>query len=206
MFTGIIEGIGTIVELRRQDPVLRLKIGSEIPSDELGIGDSVAVDGVCLTVVQKGDGAFACDIVPETVQCTTLSLLREGSRVNLERSLRLADRLDGHLVQGHVDVTAPIRNVLRRGGDYRLEIDLLPQIAAFIANKGSVTLQGVSLTVAALRESSFEVALVPQTLRATNLGDLRAGGRVNVEVDLLARYLDRLRRRAANGDAQDGHG
>ena len=192
MFTGIVETVGRVSAVLEREGSTRLRIASALPTAELQVGQSISVDGVCLTVVAKQDDCFESDVVPETLQRSNLGGVAQGRKVNLERALRMGDRLDGHLVQGHVDATARVVAVVREGGEYRLQIELLPQIQAFIAEKGSVALQGVSLTVASLGPTSFEVALVPQTLEGTTLGELEVGNRVNVEVDLVARYLERL--------------
>jgi riboflavin synthase len=192
MFTGLVETVGRVVEVTRRGGALRLGVASSLAVAEMERGESVSVDGVCLTVVEcRGDRFFA-DVVQETMRRSTLSDVRPGRRVNLERSLRVGDRVGGHLVQGHVDATATVRAVRRQVGDYRLDIDFVPEIRPYLAFKGSVALQGVSLTVAGLSRDGFAVALVPETLERTTLGDLRTGDRVNVEVDLLARYLERL--------------
>ncbi len=192
MFTGIVETVGRVAEVVEREGSTRLRIASDLPMAELHTGESISVDGVCLTVVAQQDDCFESDVVPETLQRSTLGGVAQGRNVNLERAMKLGDRLDGHLVQGHVDETARVVAVVRQGGEYRLRIELVPQIQAFIAEKGSVALQGVSLTVASLGATSFDVALVPQTLRGTTLGELEVGDRVNVEVDLVARYLGRL--------------
>jgi len=192
MFTGIVETVGRVAEVVEGQGSTRVRIASDLPMAEIHRGESISVDGVCLTVVAKQEDGFESDVVPETLQRSTLGGMRQGRKVNLERAMRIGDRLDGHLVQGHVDATAKVVDVVRQGGEYRLQIELVPQILVFIAEKGSVALQGVSLTVASLGAASFDVALVPQTLRGTTLGELEAGDRVNVEVDLVARYLGRL--------------
>jgi riboflavin synthase len=192
MFTGLVETMGRVAEVSRRGGALRLGIASSLPVADMREGESVAVDGVCLTVVALRGDRFLADVVPETLRRSTLAEVRPGRQVNLERALRLGDRLGGHLVQGHVDATAPLRAVHRRGGDYRLEVALVDEIRPYVAFKGSVALQGVSLTVAAVGPEGFEVALVPETLERTTLGSLGRGDRLNVEVDLLARYLERL--------------
>lgn len=192
MFTGLIEAVGTVADAERIEGGIRLTIDSALPLDEVVDGESIAVDGVCLTVAGRAGSGFVADVIVETLQCTTLGHRPVGSRVNLERALRVGDRLGGHLVQGHVDTTAPVLSVTRDGGEYRIKIGWNPTIERFVAFKGSVALNGVSLTVASVDPSGFEVALIPTTLRETALGDLEAGAPVNVEVDLLARYLDRL--------------
>lgn len=192
MFTGLIETVGRVVEMTRRGGAVRVGIASSLPVEEIADGDSVAVDGVCLTVVERRGDRFLADAVPETLRQSTLGDLRPGHRVNLERALRMGDRLGGHLLQGHVDATAPVRGVSRRGAEYRLAVGLVDAIRPYVAYKGSVALQGVSLTVAAVDRLGFEVAIIPETLKRTTLGDLGSGARLNVEVDLLARYLDRL--------------
>jgi len=191
MFTGLVATVGEVVHVGKREGALRLAVESSLPTDEMSRGESVAVDGVCLTVVRLEPGRFFVDVIPETLRCTTLDGIDVGRRVNLERALALHDRLGGHLVQGHVDATAPVRDV-RDGADYRLVVGHAPQTRRYTATKGSIAVQGVSLTVAAVDEAGFEVALIPETLERTTLGDLRVGDRVNLEVDLLARYLERL--------------
>jgi riboflavin synthase len=171
---------------------MRLRIRSTLPAAELAAGESVAVQGVCLTVAAVSKDGFAADVIPETLSRTTLGAAARGTRVNLERSLRLSDRLGGHLVQGHVDGTARVLSVSRRRGEHRLRVEAPAALRRYLAPKGSVALDGVSLTIAAADGAAFEVALIPETLSRTTLGDAAAGDRLNVEVDLLARYLDRL--------------
>jgi riboflavin synthase len=192
MFTGIIEAVGRVVEVRRRSGSSRISVASRLPIGEISDGDSVAVEGACLTVTDRRGDRLYFDAVAETLARTTLRDARPGRRVNMERSVRLGGRLDGHLVQGHVDGVAPVLAVRREGDDRRLRIGLVPEIARFVAVKGSITLQGVSLTVTAVDREGFEVALVPYTLEWTNLGDVRRGDRLNVEADLLARYLERI--------------
>jgi len=192
MFTGIIEGVGTVALAARRGGTLRLGVASRLPLREIRDGDSICVDGVCLTVVSRARDRFHADVIPETLSRTTLGDLRPGDRVNLERALRAGDRLGGHMVQGHVDAVAPVLGVLRSGADYRLRVALPQGIRRFVAEKGSIALHGVSLTVSGLSEDAFEVALIPATRSGTTLGRIRAGDRLHVEVDVLARYLERL--------------
>lgn len=192
MFTGLIEGLGRIVAARTLRGSLRLEVALPERFGLLRAGDSVAVDGVCLTVAAATRKRFQADVVRETLARTTLSRARAGRPVNLERALRVGDRLGGHWVQGHVDGTAPVKQLRLRAGDRRLRVGLARELRRYVALKGAVALQGVSLTVASLGRDWFEVALVPQTLACTTLGLLQAGDRLNVEVDLLARYLERL--------------
>jgi len=193
MFTGIVETVGRVHGIEARGEALRLAIESALPLEEMRAGESVAVDGVCLTVVRHGEGLFHADVIPETLRHTTLGRLAPGAKVNLERALRVGDRLGGHMVQGHVDATADLRAVRQEGEDYRMELAATAEIRRYVAYKGSITLQGVSLTVAGLTaEAGFEVALIPETLERTTLGGFVAGDPVNVEVDLVARYLERL--------------
>ena len=194
MFTGLVEAMGTIREVRPVSGAVKIGIEApSLPAADLSTGESVAVDGVCLTVTRVAGRRFHADVVRETLSVTTLGRTRPGHQVNLERSVQLGERLGGHLVQGHVDTVAEVVRLTRTGADVRLRVALAPKIAPFVAYKGSIALNGVSLTVAGLSDDSFEVALIPETLSRTNLGKVRAGGALNVEVDLLARYLDRLR-------------
>jgi riboflavin synthase len=192
MFTGLVQGVGTVREVAPRRGATRIGIAFAVPGDGLENGESIAVDGVCLTVTRKAGDRFWVDAVQETLSRTTLVHLRPGARVNLERSLRVGDRLGGHLVQGHVDAVARVVGLRRAGDDRRLRVGLPPGIAHLVADKGSIALNGVSLTVARLAPGAFEVALIPETLARTNLGEARVGQLLNVEVDLLARYLERL--------------
>lgn len=192
MFTGLVETIGVVREVRPGRGMTRLGIESDLPVRDMQDGESVAVDGVCLTVVERRGRTFRADAIAETLRRTTLGGLRPGAKVNLERALRLGDRLGGHLVQGHVDATVGVRDVRSRGGDHRVVLARIPEIARYVAFKGSVALNGVSLTVSAVTADDFEVALIPETLARTNLAGLRPGADVNLEVDLLARYLETM--------------
>lgn len=192
MFTGLVAGIGTVVAHVAGRGSTRIAIESPLPAAAMKLGDSVAVDGVCLTVARRERRRFHADVVAETLARTRLGELRPGDRVNLEPSLRVGDALGGHLVQGHVDATARVLEVVRRGNDWRVRISLPPDLRRYVALKGSIALHGVSLTVSALNASRFEVALIPQTRERTTLGGLRPGDGVHVEVDLLARYLEAM--------------
>ncbi len=191
MFTGIVETSGRVIRVVPGEGATRLAIETPF-AGELAPGESVAVDGVCLTVADLPGGAFEADVVAETLSRTTLGDLVTGARVNLERSLRAGDRLGGHLVQGHVDTTARVLEVSQRGADRRLKVESSAEYRRFLAEKGSVALQGVSLTIARVAADAFEVALIPETCRRTTLGEVRKGDRLNLEVDLVARYLDTL--------------
>jgi len=192
MFTGLIETTGRIAEVVGRTGSRRIAIASSLPRSEIRTGESIAVDGVCLTVTSMAGDRFHATAVEETLQLTTLGGLRPGATVNLERAVQVGDRLGGHWVQGHVDGMATVARVDRRGDDYRLRLSFSAELMRYVALKGSVTVQGVSLTVSAVEPAGFEVALVPETLTRTTLGKLRPGDRANVEVDLLARYLESL--------------
>jgi len=191
MFTGLIAAVGRLEGVRRDEQGAELEIQSEIAAS-LRDGDSVAVDGVCLTAVEVGAQRFRAQAMNETLARSSLGGLRAGSRVNLELPLRAGDRLGGHVVQGHVDGTATVQGVREEGFARVLELDCEQRLLRYLVLKGSVAVNGVSLTVSALRESGFEVSLIPETLQRTNLGSLREGTRVNVEVDILAKQLERL--------------
>jgi len=192
MFTGLIEDLGTVRELRRESNQVRLTVGTAIPAAELHLGDSVAVNGICLTVVDIGTGSFTADVSPESLECTTLGELSAGSRVNLARALRLSDRLGGHLVSGHVDAVATISGRLQDRNAIRFTFRLPAAVNRFVAEKGSICIDGVSLTVNAVTEETFAVAVIPHTLAMTTLKDKKIGDRVNIETDLIARYIARL--------------
>jgi len=191
MFSGIVSAVGRIAAAAPSGDGLRLRV--EAPGfglDDVAIGDSIAIQGVCHTVVAKSGDAFEVDTSRATLQVTTG--LASGRAVNLEKSLRLSDRLGGHLVSGHVDGVGEVTAVEELGGSLRLALRAPAAIARYIARKGSVAVDGVSLTVNAVEGAGFEVNVIPHTRSATTLGRLRAGDRVNLEVDMLARYAERL--------------
>lgn len=192
MFTGLVEEQGSIAAVEARPDGRRFWIAATRVLEDAAVGDSIACCGCCLTVVELASGRFAVEAVPETLKRTTLGEWAEGTPVNLERSLRLADRLGGHLVQGHVDAVGQVLDVQPEGDGRRVAIALPRELRRFVAMKGSVTVDGVSLTVAGLTDERFEIAYIPHTLAATNAGALRTGTRVNLEVDLLARYLARM--------------
>jgi riboflavin synthase len=185
MFTGIVEELGAV----RSFDGDRLRITCTTVAADAGIGDSIAVNGICLTVVDLGDGGLAFDVSPETRRRTSVRDLVAGDVVNLERPLAFGARLGGHLVQGHVDGVAAVRSVTPAGDGAEIAFTLDPRLRRFLVDKGSVTLDGVSLTVASLLDDGFTVAFVPHTLRATTFGDARPGTVVNVEIDVIAKYV-----------------
>ena len=197
MFTGIVETVGRVAALEPYGERVVVRIEAPAISEGLRIGDSVAINGTCLTVTAIDGGRLAFDAVRETLERTSLGDQRPGSRVNLERALRADGRLDGHIVQGHVDGTGRVRALERAGDDVRLAVDCGPEITRFLVDKGSVAIDGVSLTVVGTDDAGFDVALIPYTLAETNLGDRKPGDRVNLEADVLGkyvlRYLERTR-------------
>ena len=192
MFTGIIEETGTVRSITSRSAGTALCIRAEKVLEGTAVGDSIAVNGVCLTVTSLSDGAFTADVMPETVRLTSLARLFPGAKVNLERAMSPSGRLGGHIVSGHVDGCGRVDAIVPDGIADRVTISLDADLLKYIARKGSVTLDGVSLTVVAADDRSFAVSLIPQTRSATTLGELRTGSIVNVEVDLLARYIERL--------------
>jgi riboflavin synthase len=191
MFTGIIEVLGRVEELRTEGTSARLVVRAPELVSDLRIGDSVAVNGVCLTVTQCRDGRLGFDAVAETLEKTALAELQVGSEVNLERAMRAGGRLDGHIVQGHVDGTGTVRSLEQSGEDVRLTIDCEGEFAELLVEKGSVAIEGVSLTVVDVEPRGFDVALIPHTLSVTTLGGLAPGRRVNLEADVLGKYVKR---------------
>jgi riboflavin synthase len=190
MFTGLVEAVGELIERTPTGGGFRLRIGSPLAS-ELALGDSLAVNGVCLTVVQVGPHAVHAEIGPETVRVTTLGALDAGSRVNLERPLRADSRLGGHFVQGHVDAIGVIE-ALRQDADFHwLTVGFPRHLAPLIVHKGSIAVDGISLTVASLGVDRFDVQIVPFTMVHTNISAARAGDRVNLECDMVGKYVVR---------------
>ena len=198
MFTGLVADRGTVKAARMRGPVFELEITTHLARD-LTVGDSIAVNGVCLTATKVGRRSFRTQAMRETLDKTTIGRVQRGRHVNLELALRLADRLGGHLVQGHVDGLARISGISDDGASRRMRFTLPADLGGYVATKGSVCIDGVSLTVASANGNSFEVALIPHTLAVTNLGDKQEGDDVNVEVDLLARYIERLTQSRTNG-------
>ncbi len=199
MFTGIIEELGEIVQVDAGDDSVRLTVRGPLAVDGVHHGDSIAVSGVCLTVVASTDETFTADVMRQTLVMSTIGDLTAGSRVNLERAARVGDRLGGHIVQGHVDGTSELLEIHPGDAWRRLRFSLSEELAPLLVDKGSVTLEGVSLTVSDISEPGaadgwFEVSLIPETLAATTLGQKSIGDRVNVETDVLARHVRRMLR------------
>ncbi len=192
MFSGIIADIGSISRATDRDGGLRLAIATTgLDMGDVRIGDSIAVNGVCLTVIEHTDNSFTVDVSRETLDCTA-GLATTGAPVNLEKALRLSDRLDGHMVSGHVDGVGEVIEFSNLGESWKLMVRAPQALAKYIALKGSVTINGVSLTINRVNGVEFSVNLIPHTLAMTNLKDLHTGSRVNLEVDLIARYVERM--------------
>lgn len=192
MFTGLIEELGSVLSLAANQRGPRLQIAAPRVAEKIQIGDSVAVNGCCLTVAARQGDQLAFDLLEETIARTNLKTLRRDDRVNLERALAADGRLDGHFVQGHVDCAERILALEESGADWRLEVELPAEFAHYVACKGSIALNGISLTVAEVSPQSFTVWIIPHTKTETNLGTARAGDLVNLEFDLLAKYLERM--------------
>jgi len=193
MFTGIIQSKGSIKEIFSSSDGARLKINTNaLDLSDTNVGDSIAVDGVCLTVTELTESSFAADVSNETLTCTTFSALKQGKNVNLERSLRVNQGIDGHLVSGHVDGIGAVNSIEKDGDSVRIKIEVQGDIIKYIAKKGSICINGVSLTVNSVENNFFDVNIVPHTLSATTLGDLSLQSNVNIEIDQIARYVERL--------------
>ncbi len=193
MFTGIVEELGRVRSITPREGGARLVVDAKTVLDDATIGASIAVNGCCLTVVELHDDHWAADAVVETLQRTNLGDLRAGDPVNLERPVRLADRLGGPLVQGHVDATGTVRDrAPQSDGSVLVRFDAPAEVLRYVVHKGSITVDGVSLTVAAVHDDGFSIAVIPHTLAVTTLGVRETGERVNLEVDLVAKYVERL--------------
>jgi riboflavin synthase len=190
MFTGLVEAIGSVRAVEERGEASRLILETSLVT-ELSPGESLAVNGCCLTVASKEDGMASFDLLGETLARTNLGLLAGGVRVNLERALRVDGRFGGHFVQGHIDTKAEVLDVQEKGGDLNLRIALPAGGGRYLIEKGSIAVNGVSLTVASLHGDSFGLWIIPHTLKETNLGDLRAGDHVNLEYDMLAKYAEK---------------
>ena len=199
MFTGIVREIGRVASLERKAGSARVRIQAPESAARTVAGDSVSLSGVCLTAVEVLEGELAFDAVPETLARSALGRLEQGSPVNVEPALRAGEPLGGHIVQGHVDGVARVASLVDDGDGKRLTIEPPAELERYTVEKGSITLDGVSLTVAAFAPGRVEIALVPHTLEATTLGQLAPGDEVNVEVDVLAKYVERVL------EARDGH-
>jgi riboflavin synthase len=191
MFTGLVQDIGSVESVEGGAEGARLRIATRL-GDEIGLGDSIAVNGVCLTATEADGGGFATEAMNQTLEVTVLGGLEPGARVNLELATRADERLGGHIVQGHADGSGRVLEVSEDGFARRIRVEIPPELLRYVVDKGSVALNGVSLTVATLGDTWVEVSLIPETLERTNLGDAAPGDPLNVEVDVLAKYVERL--------------
>lgn len=192
MFTGLVAELGTVQRLARQGNSYHLTVGAKKVLENLKIGDSVAVNGACLTVVRMDDSGFTADVMPETVRLTNIGSLQPGSRVNLERTLRLCDGLDGHIVSGHVEGLGTISEQRPEGIAVVVTISTPPELLKYIIKKGSIAIDGISLTVTEVTDTSFSVSLIPHTAKETTLGLKKVGDSVNLETDILGKYVERM--------------
>ncbi len=200
MFTGIIEEMGSVKGLRREAGAARLAVSASLVLEGTAIGDSICVNGVCLTVVEMDDSAFSADVANETLKVTNLGDLHAGQKVNLERALRLSARIGGHLVTGHVDAVGRIREKKQEGNSWRMFIETPERALPYIINKGSVAVDGISLTVADVEKTGFSIAMIPHTAKLTTLGYKSTGDSVNLETDIIGKYVERLLAGRVEGD------
>jgi riboflavin synthase len=192
MFTGLIQGKGTLLRVERHGPDAGMVVQAQYAMEALTLGESIAVDGACLTVVSFQGNLFTVDVSAETLSRTTLGRKLPGSQFNLERALQMGDRLGGHLVTGHVDGIGLLRERRHEGRSWRLVFELPPELDRYVIEKGSIAVNGISLTVNGCGEGFFEVNIVPHTLAETTLDELRSGGEVNIETDLLGKYVEKM--------------
>ncbi len=193
MFTGIIQATGSIASIKTNDNDSRYVFNTgNMELDDVEIGDSIAVNGTCLTVLEKNKNGFSADLSNETLNLTTLSKLKQGSRLNLEKAMMLSDRINGHLLSGHIDGIGKIMELNDEGRSIRYQIELPEELTKYVAKKGSIAVDGVSLTINEVSGNYFNVNIIPHTLSETIFSDYRIGTLVNIEVDLFARYLDQL--------------
>lgn len=206
MFTGIIEGLGTVLEIRPSDRGKRLAVEADFNLDQTGIGDSISVNGACLTVTMMDGNRFNVDISPETLARTTFGRTKIGDRVNLERALRLSDRIDGHLVSGHVDGIGSIKQKEKTGNAIIIAIEVSESVSYYIINKGSVAVDGISLTINDCDVHRFDVSIIPHTAKLTTLGFKNVGDLVNIETDMIGKYVERFvgQRQAGDGRIKTG--
>jgi riboflavin synthase len=192
MFTGIVEELGSVKALKREAGAARLTISASTVLQGTAIGDSICVNGVCLTVVAMSSSDFSADVAVETLKVTNLGELKIGTKVNLERALQLSARIGGHLVSGHVDAAGSIKGKREEGNGWRIFIEAPDTILRYVIKKGSIAIDGISLTVAGLEKTGFSVAMIPHTAKLTTLGFKSTGDSVNLEVDIIGKYVERL--------------
>jgi riboflavin synthase len=198
MFTGLIEEVATVKSLKPLGSNLKISIAAKLVLEDIKLGDSIAINGVCLTVTDFDSQAFSVEAVKETLNVTALKNLKVGDLVNLERCLRAEDRLGGHIVQGHVDTVAECINIVDQQGSYDLHFRIDTAYSKYIINKGSISISGISLTVVKIEADTFYVSIIPATWQKTNLSQLQQGDLVNIEVDVLAKYLEKMSKSMIN--------
>lgn len=199
MFTGLIEGTGTLLRLDRRGGDAQMLIQANFPMHDVRLGESIAVDGACLTVVSSQRNVFTVDVSIETLNCTTLGSKRTGARLNLERALRLGDRLGGHMVSGHVDGIGVLRDRCLEGRSLRLFFQVPSDLTRYIIEKGSIAVNGISLTVNGCTESHFDVNIIPHTAGETTISEIQPGEAVNIETDLIGKYVEKILAARVNG-------
>jgi len=192
VFTGIIEELGTVASFNKHSDGAKISVAANLVTEDTKDGDSIAVNGVCLTALGVTPDGFSADVSGETLRRSTLSNLSAGSKVNLERALTFASRLGGHIVQGHVDGRGTFLSATQEGDFYTVRIGFPPELARYLVHKGSVTVEGISLTIAKLGADFFDLAIIPKTWEVTNLSTLKTNDAVNLEVDLIAKYVEKL--------------
>lgn len=192
MFTGLIETVGRVTAFEKRGAAAVLTVSASLPGTEIAIGDSIAVNGACLTVTAQREGVLAFDVSPETLSATTIGNLRIGGKVNLERALRLGDRMGGHIVTGHIDGIGRLSRMSETSGNHVLDFTLPPGHVRYLITKGSVTIDGISLTVNTVSADGFSVNIIPHTFATTTLSRLKAGDPVNIETDIIGKYVERL--------------
>lgn len=192
MFTGLVESCGRVQTLTRTATEARLTVLTSLPTEELKLGDSVSVNGACLTVVAKDKTTFTVDMSPETFERTTFNSMPREGRVNLERALRVGDRLGGHIVTGHIDTVGTVLSVEKHQNAVVIEIEVPAEYARYLVAKGSVAIDGISLTINAAESNKFSVSIIPHTLKETTLAECKSGDQVNIETDILGKYVERL--------------
>jgi riboflavin synthase len=199
MFTGIVEGVGSVTQIRPRGDLVQLTIATPAALTDIVVGDSISVSGACLTARAVRQGAFEADCSSETLQRTNLRSLKPTDKVNLERALKISNRLGGHLVTGHVDGLGYVSEITRGSGDSTMTVRVPQDIASYLVEKGSVAVEGVSLTVSLLTGTEFQVVIIPYTAENTTLGRKRVGDQVNIEVDIIAKYVKRFTEQGSGG-------
>lgn len=197
MFTGIVEEIGTIRKMRPGPHSMILEIGADTVLDGTRVGDSIAVNGICLTVTSRNPGSFTVDVMHETLDRSSLSRMTSGSRVNLERAMRAGGRFGGHIVSGHIDSTGQIIGIQKDDNAVWFQIQADPEVMRYVVEKGSIAIDGISLTVAKVQEDSFSVSIIPHTISQTILGERKTGDLVNLETDIIGKYVEKMLTRPA---------